>query len=173
MKSNYFKSTTLRLWSYFIANILNIRTCVFSGYLRLGAMARDKGNFYEASDWFKEALQINQVGNNNSWVWKIITSPFSFSKSVVSFNGCLGWHPLFFFIYFLKILKGFPESLVGKESACNEGDLGLIPGMGRSPGEGKSYPLQYSGLENSTGYIVHGVAESDTAEQLFTLLQRV
>lgn len=36
---------------------------LFSGYLRLGAMARDKGNFYEASDWFKEALQINQVGN--------------------------------------------------------------------------------------------------------------
>lgn len=52
----------------FIANTLNVRTfkCVFSGYLRLGAMARDKGNFYEASDWFKEALQINQVGSINS-----------------------------------------------------------------------------------------------------------
>ena len=37
----------------------------------------------------------------------------------------------------------------GKESACNVGDLGLIPGLGRSPGEGKGYPLQYSGLENS------------------------
>ena len=44
----------------------HIKTCIFSGYLRLGAMARDKGNFYEASDWFKEALQINQVGNTNS-----------------------------------------------------------------------------------------------------------
>ena len=39
----------------------------------------------------------------------------------------------------------FPDSSVGKESACNEGDLGLIPGLGRSPGEGKGYPLQYSG----------------------------
>ena len=39
----------------------------------------------------------------------------------------------------------------GKESACYAGDLGLIPGLGRSPGEGKGYPLQYSGLENSTG----------------------
>ena len=39
---------------------------------------------------------------------------------------------------------GFPDSSVGKESACNVGDLGLIPGFGRSPGEGKSYPLQYS-----------------------------
>ena len=41
---------------------------------------------------------------------------------------------------------GFPCGLAGKESACNEGDLGLIPGLGRFPGEGKGYPLQYSGL---------------------------
>ena len=41
-------------------------------------------------------------------------------------------------------------------SACNTGDLGLIPGLGRSPGEGKGYPLQYSGLENSMDYTVHG-----------------
>ena len=45
--------------------------------------------------------------------------------------------------------ESFPDSSVGKESACNAGDLGLIPGLGRSPGEGKGYPLQYSGLENS------------------------
>ena len=44
---------------------------------------------------------------------------------------------------------GFPDSSVGKESACNAGDPGSIPGLGRSPGEGKGYPLQYSGLENS------------------------
>ena len=49
-----------------------------------------------------------------------------------------------------------------KESARNAGDLGSIPGLGRSPGEGKGYPLQYSGLENSMGCIVHGVAESQT-----------
>ena len=49
-----------------------------------------------------------------------------------------------------------------KESSCSVRDLGLIPGLGRSPGEGKGYPLQYSGLENSMDciYIVHGVAES-------------
>ena len=46
-------------------------------------------------------------------------------------------------------LRGFPHSSVGKESACNVGDPGSIPGLGRSPGEGKSYLLQYSGLENS------------------------
>ena len=49
-----------------------------------------------------------------------------------------------------------------KESACNVGDLGLIPGLGRSPEEGKGYPLQYYGLENPVDCIVHGVAKSRT-----------
>ena len=44
---------------------------------------------------------------------------------------------------------GFPDGSAGKESACNAGDLGLIPGLGRSPGEGKGYPPQYCALENS------------------------
>ena len=57
---------------------------------------------------------------------------------------------------------GFPCGSVGKESACNAGDLGLIPASGRSPGEGKGYPLQYSCLENSMDCIVHGVAKSQT-----------
>ena len=48
-----------------------------------------------------------------------------------------------------SIFLGFPCGSAGKESACNVGDLGLIPGLGRSPGEGKGYPHQYSGLENS------------------------
>ena len=58
--------------------------------------------------------------------------------------------------------NGFPGGSAGKESACNVGDLGSIPGLGRYPGEGKGYPLQYSGLENSMNYIVHGVAKSRT-----------
>ena len=52
----------------------------------------------------------------------------------------------------------------GKESACNAGDLGLIPGLGRSLGEGNSYPLQYSGLEDSMDCVVHGVTESNMTE---------
>ena len=51
-----------------------------------------------------------------------------------------------------------------KNSPCNTGDLGSIPGLGRCPGGGSSYPLQYSGLENATDGIVHGVVESDTTE---------
>jgi len=59
---------------------------------------------------------------------------------------------------------GFPGGSVGKESTYNAGDLGLIPGLGRSPGEGNSYPLQYCGLENSTDrgawqVTVHGVTK--------------
>ena len=46
-------------------------------------------------------------------------------------------------------LLDFPDGSADKESSCNAGNLGLIPGLGRSPGEGKGYPLQYSGLENS------------------------
>ena len=53
-------------------------------------------------------------------------------------------------------IKCFPCGSAGKEFACKAGDLGSIPGLGRSPGEGKGYPLQYSGLENSMHYIVHG-----------------
>ena len=50
----------------------------------------------------------------------------------------------------------------GKESAFSAGGLGSIPGLGRSPGEGKGFPLQYSGLENFMDCIVHGVAKSQT-----------
>ena len=60
------------------------------------------------------------------------------------------------------VFLGFACGLAGKESPCSVGDLGLIPGLGRSPGEGKGYPLQYSGLENSMNRIVHGVAKSQT-----------
>ena len=61
---------------------------------------------------------------------------------------------------------GFPCGSTGKESACSAGNLGLIPGLGKSPGEGKGCPLQYSGLENSMEHTVQGVAESDKTEQL-------
>ena len=54
-----------------------------------------------------------------------------------------------FFFYFLTGVMGFPCGSAGKESACSEGNLGSIPELERSPGEGKGYPLQYSGLENS------------------------
>ena len=67
----------------------------------------------------------------------------------------------------LSVCEGFPGGSHGKESACNTGYLGLIPGLGRSPGEENGYPLQYSCLENSMDRgawwaTVHGVTKSCT-----------
>ena len=65
------------------------------------------------------------------------------------------------------VFLSFPGGSDGKESACNTGDLGSIPGLGRSPGEGNSYPLQYSGLEKSMDCMAHGVAMSQTQQSDF------
>ena len=71
------------------------------------------------------------------------------------------------------VLKHFPDSFpggsAGKKSSCSVGDLGSSPGLGRSAGEGKGYPLQYSGLENSMDFIVYGVAKSQTRLSDFSL----
>ena len=72
---------------------------------------------------------------------------------------------IFFEVKYKEV--GFPcGSESGKESACNAGGLGSIPRLGRSPGEGNSYPLQYSGLENLIDCIVYGVTKSDMTERL-------
>ena len=65
---------------------------------------------------------------------------------------------------------GFPCDSAGKESTCNVGNLGLIARLGRSPGEGKSYPLQYPDLENSMDCIVRGVTKSWTQLSDFHIL---
>ena len=59
-----------------------------------------------------------------------------------------------------SLVQGFPSGSAGKESTCNVEDLGSIPRLGRFPGEGKGYLLQYSDLKNSMDSIVHGVAKS-------------
>ena len=76
--------------------------------------------------------------------------------SMDGFKNCFVFFFVFFSInchsiclYLCYEIKGNTCGSDGKESACNAGDLGLIPGLGRSPGEGKVYLLQYSGLENS------------------------
>ena len=70
------------------------------------------------------------------------------------------------YVYVVKN-KGFPGGSAGKDSACSVGDLSSIPGLGRSPGEGNGYPLQYSGLENSMDCVSPwGQKESDMTERL-------
>ena len=63
----------------------------------------------------------------------------------------------------------FPCGSAGRESTCNVGDLGWIPELGRSPGEGKGYSFQYSGLKNSMNSIAHGIAKSWTRLSNFHL----
>ena len=92
-----------------------------------------------------------------TWVNK---SPF---PAFLSLSLCLPLSlSLLIFLLIHLFALGFPCGSAGKESACNAGDLGSIPGLGRSPREGKGYPLQYSGLENSMDCIVHGVTRSWT-----------
>ena len=62
---------------------------------------------------------------------------------------------MYYILFIHLFINNFPCRSAGKESACNVGDLGSIPGLERSPGEGKGYALWYSGLENSTDCIVH------------------
>ena len=65
-------------------------------------------------------------------------------------------------IFWYTYLRYFPGGAEVKASVCNVRDLGSIPGLGRFPGEGRGYPLQYSDLENSMDWIVHGVSKSGT-----------
>ena len=65
-----------------------------------------------------------------------------------------------------SVRQGFPGGSSGEESACSAGDQGLIPGLGRSPGEESSYPLQHSDLENSTDCNPWGHKESDMTERI-------
>ena len=84
------------------------------------------------------------------------------SKSLIQFS-VDGWSCVPFLLFtWGQTMVGFPCGSAGKESTRSAGDQGLIPGLGKSPGEGKGYLLQYSGLENSMDYTVHGVAKSRT-----------
>ena len=92
-----------------------------------------------------------------------VFTPFA-EKAVLSSLMILGPVEKHLMMY-VNIFLGFPSSTDGKESACNAGDSGSIPGWGRSPGEGNGNPLQYSCLENSVDRgawwaTVHGVAKS-------------
>ena len=87
------------------------------------------------------------------------------NNAAVNRDACIFWINVFVFfgeILRSEIAESFPCVSAGKEYVCNVGDLGWIPGLGRSPAEGKGYPLQYSGLENSMDCIVHRVTKSQT-----------
>ena len=96
----------------------------------------------------------------NNWTNKWMTLQY-FLKFLLEYS----WFTMLCWFYI--ITWHFPCGSTGKESACNVGDLGSIPGLGRSPREGKGYPLQYSGPENSMDSIAHGVTKSRTQLRKF------
>ena len=95
-----------------------------------------------------------------SLIAQLVKNPPAMQETPVRFLG--GEDPQKKEQYSSSSILELPCGSACKESACNVGDLGWIPGLGRFPGEGKGYPLQYSGLVNSMDYTVHGVAKSRT-----------
>ena len=88
--------------------------------------------------------------------------PFRLTGLILQSKGLSGVFSSTINYLVLCLLFHFPWGSAGKETTCNAGVLGSIPGLGRSPGEGKGYPLQYSDLENTMDCIVHGVTKSWT-----------
>ena len=96
----------------------------------------------------------------NTWVTQLVKNLPAMQETLVRFLG--QEDPLEKGLATHSSILGVPWCSAGKESACNAGDPGSIPGSGRSAGEVIGYLLQYSGLENSINCIVHGVAKSQT-----------
>ena len=122
-------------------------------------------DFYEE---LKENLFLTFFGGCFwSW-WGFVFFFFFFNCSIINLQYCISFTCTAKWLGYTYIcIYGFPGGSVGKESACNAGDLGSIPGSGRSPGEGNGNPLQYSCLQNSMDrgawwITVHGVTKSWT-----------
>ena len=118
-----------------------------------------------------QARTLEQVAISFSiaWKWKVKVKSFSHVRLLATPWTAAYQAPPSMGFSRQEYWSGVPlASLVaGKESDCNAGDLGSIPGLGRSPGEENGYPLQYSGLENSMGSIVHWVTKSWTRSSVF------
>ena len=122
--------------------------------------------------WFWERLRAGGEGDDRGWDgW--MASPTRWAWVWVN-SGSWWWTGRPGVLWFMgsQRVMDWTEQLnwtcgsADKESSCNAGDLGLIPGLERSPREGNGYPVQYSGLENSMDCRVHGVTESDMTEWL-------
>ena len=120
-------------------------------------------------EWFEFILSLLFYPSSSFF----LVSNWAITFGVSETHGLFITFSLIIFRVYALPLLGFPCGSAGKESACSAGDLGSIPGLGRSPGEGKGYPLQYSGLENSLDCIIYGVTKSQAQLSKFhyTLLE--
>ena len=109
---------------------------------------------------FKKRCWENWTATGRRMIAQLVKNPPAMRETSIQ---SLGWEILWRRDRLpTPVFLGFPCGSAGKESACNAGDPGSIPGLGRSPREGKGYPLRYSGLENFMDCIVHGVAKGQT-----------
>ena len=126
-----------------------------SNFVEMG-MATHSSTLAWKIPWTEEPGGLQSMGSQRvtyDWMTNTVTFLILFKVS--------------FLQYLIYNFIHFPCGSAGKESTSNVGHLGLIPGLGRYPGKGKGYPLQYSGLENSMNYIVHGVTKSWTRQSDF------
>ena len=130
----------------------------------------NKGTFLVAQ------MVKNLPAMQETWVWSLGWED-TLEKGMATHSSLIDetwWHvfPLFWWTKDFKNsvvlynFNGFPGGSAGKQSACNAGDLGSLSGLGRPPGRGKGYPLQYSGLDNSMDFIVMGSQRVRHTEQL-------
>ena len=144
-------SNTLATWC---EELTNLKRPWCWERLRAGGEGNDRGwNGWMASPTWWTWVWVN----SGSWWWTGRPGVLRFMGSQ-SQTQLSDWTELNSFSNVFLCSQVFPCGSADKESACNSGDLGSIPGLGRAPGEGKGYPLQYSGLENS----MDGVAKSWT-----------
>ena len=154
------KDQLLSLWGYpcifFVAFPLLLLTCALCVWVTISFPILRKFFIIISSNIFSCLFLLFSSGTPMFWMLGFLT----LSQRSLRLSS-------FLFILFSALLHLFSCSSAGKESACNVGDLGSILQLGRSLGEGKVYPLQYCGLENSMDYIVHEVAtESDMTKWL-------
>ena len=141
------------------------RDCWFGISLRLGIILKHLKRLVY-SHWLQEQSGVAQLVKNlpamlrpqfDSWIRKIHRR-----RDTSTSTGVDTTH---------SSILGFPSWLSWQRTTCNAGDLGLIPKLGRSPGEAKGYPLQYFGLENSNDCVVHGVTKRQDWESFtFTFI---
>ena len=130
--------------------------------MEFGGKCRENGQVNEVGKktWFSCITKDQFVVPRASLVAQIVKNPPPMQETPVRFLGLEDLLEKGEATH--SSILGLPCGSAGKESAYNAGDLGLIPELGRSPGERKGYPLQYSGLENSMDCTVHAVTKSQT-----------